>query len=198
MSAPQATILNGLAWLADSQTVNGDLGYWEYEGYPSVGVTALAVLAFKGAGYDQNDLVVQRALNYITSPSNVHDNGAIYAPHWSDRSVYETAMAIVALNAIDPDQYADIIENAKTYLINGRNPDGGWRYYANYGYSDLSVTQWPVLALHAIGYSNESVWDGITSFASSCFDPGSGGFRYRPGSAVRGAMTGAGLWCYMM
>ncbi len=46
--------------------------------------------------------------------------------------------------------YKDVVQNTIDYFAYGQNPDGGWRYYANYGGSDQSTAQWPVIsALYA-------------------------------------------------
>lgn len=42
--------------------------------------------------------------------------------------------------------YKDVVQNTIDYFAYGQNPDGGWRYYANYGASDQSTTQWPVIS----------------------------------------------------
>jgi hypothetical protein len=48
--------------------------------------------------------------------------------------------------------YKDVVQNTVDYFAFGQNeganpgPRGGWRYYANYGSSDQSTTQWPVIA----------------------------------------------------
>ena len=42
--------------------------------------------------------------------------------------------------------YKQVVQNTIDYFAFGQNPDGGWRYYANYGGSDQSTTQWPVIA----------------------------------------------------
>jgi hypothetical protein len=41
--------------------------------------------------------------------------------------------------------YKDVVQNTVDYFAYGQNADGGWRYYANYGASDQSTTQWPVI-----------------------------------------------------
>lgn len=46
--------------------------------------------------------------------------------------------------------FKDVVQNTIDYFAYGQNPDGGWRYYANYGGSDQSTAQWPVIsALYA-------------------------------------------------
>ncbi len=46
--------------------------------------------------------------------------------------------------------YKDVVQNTVDYFAYGQNDsgtsEGGWRYYANYGSSDQSTTQWPVIA----------------------------------------------------
>lgn len=47
--------------------------------------------------------------------------------------------------------YRDIVVNTLDYFAFGQNDSGsargGWRYYANYGSSDNSTAQWPVIAM---------------------------------------------------
>ncbi len=47
--------------------------------------------------------------------------------------------------------YHEIVQDLVDYFAWGQNDSGsgrgGWRYYANYGNSDMSTTQWPVLAM---------------------------------------------------
>ena len=46
--------------------------------------------------------------------------------------------------------YKDVVQNTIDYFAFGQTDsgtyDGGWRYYANWGDSDNSTTQWPVIA----------------------------------------------------
>lgn len=47
--------------------------------------------------------------------------------------------------------YRDVVQNTIDYFAFGQTEnngtfDGGWRYYANYGNSDQSTTQWPVIS----------------------------------------------------
>ncbi|CCK81127.1 PEP-CTERM sorting domain-containing protein [Desulfobacula toluolica] len=47
--------------------------------------------------------------------------------------------------------YKDVVQNTIDYFSFGQTEnagtmDGGWRYYANYGNSDQSTTQWPVIS----------------------------------------------------
>jgi hypothetical protein len=46
--------------------------------------------------------------------------------------------------------YKQVVQDVIDYFAFGQNdsgtPEGGWRYWANYGSSDQSTTQWPVIA----------------------------------------------------
>lgn len=190
----------GLEWLASHQVPYGsDKGYWRFNGTGYVGSTALAVIALHKGGYTYSDPVMQKAITYITS-KNHGTNGGFYIG--GNQATYSTAMALMAMQAVknDPGSPSNLdtyITWGRNYLINGRNGDGGWRYYANYGQSDLSVTQWPALALYEGGYSNQSLWDGVSSFATARQQIW-GEFRYSASySQGGGSMTGAGLWCLL-
>jgi len=79
------------------------------------------------------------------------------------RDIYTTGLALLPIAAVgagtvavagsqvDGWSYADVIQDTVDYLAYAQNegewPRGGWRYYANYGSSDNSNSQWPVVAL---------------------------------------------------
>lgn len=137
--------------------------------------------------------------------------------------LYETGIVLMALaNSGDPDiiadsglpnsdvadkTYGDIAQDMVDFLAFAQNESGngrgGWRYAPNYGNSDMSVTQWPVIGLEA-AESNPDFASEITvpgwvktelknNFLA--YDQGAdGGFGYTaPGSNV--PRTGAGLAC---
>jgi hypothetical protein len=79
---------------------------------------------------------------------------------------YETPMALMAIVASQNESrittagpvgvigrnYHDIVQDVVDWIAwaqtdSGNIYEGGWRYAANYGSSDMSVTQWPVLGL---------------------------------------------------
>jgi hypothetical protein len=67
----------------------------------------------------------------------------------ADEAFSKTALASTG-NAINGLSFWDIAVDAADWLAWAQNDDGGrggWRYGPNYGSSDGSVTQWPVLAL---------------------------------------------------
>jgi hypothetical protein len=96
------------------------------------------------------------------------DHDGVYVSFWDDsysREVYETGMvmqAIVASNTPDrvvttgplsgwtyQDVMVDLVDWAAFGQVDAGTGRGGWRYFANYGNSDNSTAQWPVLGLVA-------------------------------------------------
>ena len=79
------------------------------------------------------------------------------------RDVYATGLALIPIAAVGTPgaivpvgpqsgrTYADVIQDTVDYLAYAQNEGGtargGWRYYANYGSSDNSSSQWPVVAI---------------------------------------------------
>jgi len=211
----------GLNWLRKKQNVNGS---WNYEGQEysmeSVGITALAVLAFLNKGVPITDPTVKNGLDYLST--KVRPDGSITLASWEagreTAAVYETSMSILALVATHDETYKDIINNAVSYLVRwqcvGTTPDGctytisnpnygGWGY-PRYNWADLSNTQWVLMALDAASTVEgiiipASVWENARVFVSRTQNPDGGnseeaGFTYRPGGGSYGSMTAAGVW----
>lgn len=132
--------------------------------------------------------------------------------------LYETGIVLMALaSSGDPSltcetggfgllgrTFGDIAQDMADFLAFAQNePDvgvwrGGWRYAPNYGQSDMSVTQWPVIGLEA-AESNfgtvvpDYVKDELAIYLEADQDA-DGGFGYTsPGGNV--ARTGAGIAC---
>ncbi|MDD2337548.1 MAG: PEP-CTERM sorting domain-containing protein [Geobacteraceae bacterium] len=63
-----------------------------------------------------------------------------------------TPDAVVAAGPLAGMTYKQVVQNTIDYFAYGQsdpasgNYAGGWRYYANYGNSDQSTTQWPVIS----------------------------------------------------
>ncbi|MDH5266189.1 MAG: C25 family cysteine peptidase [Candidatus Bathyarchaeota archaeon] len=132
----------------------------------------------------------------------------------SGRRVYEIGMVMMAIAASgDPNliattggvagrTYFDILTDMVDMCAWGQNQAGsgrgGWRYDWNYGNSDNSVTQWPIIGLEAA----ETNWGILApAFVKSELDlwlaysqNTNGGFGYTsPWEWVNVAKTGAGL-----
>ena len=226
-SETAAAIEKSLHWLRDQQNIID--GSWSYDGVKNVGITSLSALAFLNWG--TLDAPVERALDWIVSKRQAGgslDSGAVSR---EDNRVYETSMAILALVAgnslgykpSDGTNLNTVINNAVAFLLKcqcvGVSLDGytygysdlnygGWGY-PRYDWSDLSNTQWALLAVTAaaaakISAIQPSVWEDAAVFTVRClnsvtFNPkwhttNDGGFTYRPGGASYESMTGAGVW----
>jgi hypothetical protein len=63
--------------------------------------------------------------------------------------------------------YKDVVQNTVDYFAFGQSDPatgtqrGGWRYYANYGNSDQSTTQWPIIAMDYASKMGVSVPDYV-------------------------------------
>ncbi|MDH4033076.1 MAG: PKD domain-containing protein, partial [candidate division Zixibacteria bacterium] len=130
------------------------------------------------------------------------------------RPCYEVGigvMAIVACGAPDStaatgpagvigETYHDIVVDAMDWIAWSQNDyggRGGWRYYANYGNSDNSVSQWPTIGMEAAEFdwtlappafvkSELLVWTTYSQNAN-------GGFGYNNNGAPNVGRTGAGI-----
>jgi len=204
--AINTAIENGLAWLRTTQNADGS---WTREGGSGgiggsgrVGTTGLATLAFLDQGITEEDTDVSEAVDYILT--KVRGDGSIY----DDRPTYETAIAIMALQATSNPAYEDVIQDAADWLVANQNDEdlgyaptnsnyGGWGY-PRPNWSDLSNTQFAVVALKAAGLSEASdTWTKAITYIQRCQNA-DGGLTYQPGGGSYGSMTAAGTWCYRL
>ncbi|MBX7236335.1 MAG: peptidoglycan DD-metalloendopeptidase family protein [Caldilineales bacterium] len=215
---------NGLQYLRTHQRSDGSWG----ESAGSTGITALVALAFLNYGFDEHDATdtdvdgtpdIQEAIRYLLSQRRADgsfgESGGLFT--------YDSALVILVLAAADhtndPRRYTDQIRQAKDYLLRAQsteatgyapdNPNyGGWGYPRE-NWSDLSNTQWAVMALDA-AYSylglekppadDASAWTGrVLSYADKV-QRADGGFDYRQGYFNRslGSMSHAGIWTNLL
>lgn len=228
--SPESTINKGLTWLRTHQNLDGS---WDYESdseYGRPGMAALGALCFIQAGLAHESATVE-AINYLinTFEYDQDDGRSIY------HSTYETAMAtttLIAYNATRPtydSELNSLIEDAIAWLVVTQNDEtwgvdpsepwyGGWRYGDDHQSSDLSVSQWVILALstyenfnpHGLNTYDPNLWSKVDTFVRRCrggytdetqwiYD---GGFTYTPstedwrdwGGGSYGSMTAAGIW----
>ena len=184
--AVEAAIEKGLAWLTSRQNPDGSWNYinvewgWE-ESTPSVGVTALAALAFLLHGHSEDEGVVNKAIKYILAHRHP---GSVFFSDRHGAPTYETSLSILALLATNNAEYADVVAEARDWLVSAQNDEnsvfpsglacsdaescwayGGWCYGYPCDYSDrrvppegrpfiwadLSNTQFALMALKAAG-----------------------------------------------
>ncbi len=157
-------------------------GTWKY-GKNDLGMTALAVLALKSAGYANDHPAMQRGVNILQ---------ALNKPQ---RHTYEYSLAAMALSAVDAKAHRRPIEKIAQWLQSHQGKDGTWNYSGKGG-GDNSNTQFAILGLRAaqdagIRIRPEVLRRSLRYFTNA--QSGDGGFGYRKGSKPTGSMTCAGL-----
>jgi hypothetical protein len=197
----QAAVAGGLKWLADHQVLEGpDAGSWECRQYPTA-VASLAGLAFLANGYlpaqGAYSNVVSRALGYVKA--SMAPDGYLGT---QGNSMYVHAMCMLfglSCLGMSPElkqdqELAEWCRRGLNVIIQAQKvpkragEQGGWRYAPSTMESDLSVTSWQMLTLHAArqcGYPIDPVClqEGLRYIDSSWKerDKGIGGYLYRPG-----------------
>lgn len=227
----------GLAWLAAHQDASG---FWDRERFGAhcpvgdvclgpanarlkadlaPGVTAIALLAFLGAGYTDRDgpyqEVVSRGISALLSAQNVDGGfGRNESQAGYNDPLATLALAEYACLTQDP-RIREPLGRAVGRIVASQQGLGGWDYTRSpeTGRNDTSIAAWMVQALHAAAAAGVEVPPRSLMLAMLHFDratEGSGrvwyadagsGFRlenlapvYRYGPA----MTAAGLTCMQM
>jgi len=177
------SIADGLCWLRFHQNPDGSWCYTYPDGtkVESVGVTAMAVMAFLNYGISEEDSTVAKGLKYILSHQNA--DGAITSSIHTH--IYDTSLAVLALLATNNESYKGVVQKAVSYLIQAQQDEGegasqsDW-FYGGWGYetgethwADLSNTQFVLLALHEAdqkGWANvpDDVWQKALIFVTRC------------------------------
>lgn len=158
----EETIDLGLDFLARQQLGDGSWSLQSIPGEPVTQVsdtaaTALAVLAFQGAGYNHREHryadVVRGGIEYLLRGQKA--DGDLYQPmdEQSNQAcwLYSHALASLALSEAygmtqDP-SLAEPAQRALSFILAAQQAErGGWRYTPQVG-SDTSVTGWMMMAL---------------------------------------------------
>ncbi len=178
--ATESAVLAALKWLARHQ---GEDGSWSAggfgancvsrgdcdgpgEGEHTAGVTALALLAFLGAGYTPlskdeypDPAKAERQLKFgdVTSKAiawlvkQQDKEGCVGAR--ASKYMYSHAIATMALceayGMTEDPALKKPAQTAVDFLVGAQNKGKGWRYAAKSGDNDTSVTSWCVAALRA-------------------------------------------------
>jgi hypothetical protein len=199
--ATEGAVHAGLRWLARHQ---GEHGFWDSDAFRArcgkilpggcggpggadydIGVTALALLAFLGAGYTPQSTntydgicfgdVVKKGLQWLIA---VQDNDGCVGGRSTSKYMYNHSIASLALceafALTQDDAYKESAQKSINFLQIAQNPGKAWRYKAQCGDNDTSVTAWCVMALRSAesshlrlppsGYRGARMWlDEVTT-----------------------------------
>lgn len=211
VKAVKKSVDRGLKFLRTKQESDGSYSH-------HVGVTGTALLAFgeshRNYTYDEGPFIGLAADWIVTQ---VQSNGAISG---ANTPTYNTALAIMGLNAVGAKKFASAIKGGQSFLV-GFQTDEDLKYkesdkfYGGIGYGgderpDLSNLQYALEALRKTSYDPSSdVWAKAQKFVTRCqnrsesndqeWATDDGGFVYAPGQSFAGgtrsygAMSFAGL-----
>lgn len=197
-------IEGGLHWLASQQVKDGAAaGSWSSPKYPTA-VTGLAGLAFLANGHLPGEGpygdVVERAMEYVQS--SMTSDG--YAGSIGDSMYVHAICTMFTLSYLgmheDAQKDVDLAEwcrKAVDVIVRAQRvpkpkaEKGGWRYSPHTHESDLSVTSWQMLCLHAARQCGLSIDDSVINYAMGYVnrgfvrsEDGQSGFVYRPGRST--------------
>jgi len=176
----QAAIDAGLAWLAEHQAREGsDAGSWSSPQYPSA-TTSLAGLAFLANGHLPGEgpygAVVERAMDYVQK--TMTEDG--YLGAIGDTMYVHGLATLFGVSylgmAEGPERNAELaawVRRSVRLVVEAQQvpkrpvEQGGWRYTPHARDSDMSVSTWMILLLHAARESGYPVEDAVFEQAMS-------------------------------
>jgi len=216
-TATEAAVAKALAWLAKQQ--DKKTGLWSLKGPYSdgssnenrVAATAMALLAFQGAGntptVGKHQSTVERgwkALLAAQQPDGRFEAG----PMPSRQGLYSHGQATVALCELygmtQGKQYFEPAQRAVAYAVASQGPSGGWRYEPRQD-GDMSVTGWFMMALKSAEMSYVPVppatLERLVGFVDRVAVDKGARYGYRsenpenPAAPVTDAVSAEGLLC---
>ncbi len=238
--ASEAAVELGLAWLAAHQYEDGS---WRFElqqapqclgecrdsgnGRSTTASTGLALLAFLGAGYTQNEgpyqQVVSDGLYYLVQRmvltsmggdlrdraiSQQQAENVVIIQHGGN--MYNHAIATLALceaYAMTKDaNFAQPAQEAIKFIVNAQYESGGWRYdplwEASSPRADTTVTCWQVTALKSAKLARlevpREVWYKVSDFLDTMQSDNGSRYGYDKPVKNRKTTSTVGLFCRMM
>jgi hypothetical protein len=214
----ESAVSAGLAWLLRQQQSDG---HWElHQGYPdpgqihtNTGATALALLAFLGAGHTHRDgpykPKIGKAIDWLLGTQKtvgvLKGDFYDYEREGDAASFYAHGQATIALceayALTRDDQLRQPILNALTFICEAQHPvSGGWKY-RRHSEGDLSVFGWQIMALQSARIAGIEVRPDVLDKAAGFLDlvQEQNGSRYRyelnVAKSATPAMTAEGLLC---
>lgn len=207
----EGAVTMGLKWLAAQQHKTG---LWSLNGPYSDGsqtenseaATAMALLAFQGAGYTPASdpqkaftPVVRRGWNALLKRM---EDGRFFHDVPESHQLYTQAQCTIALCELyamtgDP-AYYDAAQKAVDYCVHIQAPEGGWRYQPGVD-SDMSVTGWFVMALQSARMAGievpSPVFDRIGKFLDSVARDEGARYGYQVQAGATLPLSAEGLLC---
>jgi hypothetical protein len=220
-SGTEDAVRAALRWLARHQSADGSWGAATYSnncggtqctgsgaGEYDVGVTALSLLAFLGAGYSHLSRdevrdpelpgrtlkfgeVVRNGLKWLMAQQD--DDGRL-GPR-RGHYMYNHAIGALAISEAygmtNAGPLAGPAQKAIDYLVQAQNNGKGWRYTARSGDNDTSVTGWAAMALKSADLSGltfpKESYDGIRAWLDDVTDSsyGRAGYTRKPAANSR-------------
>ena len=220
----QEAVELALQWLANNQWSAGN---WSLTGRYSGGVrgsrdsqydydnkesaTAMALLAFQGAGYThlegKHARTVDKGWGYLLSRQQ--QDGSFFNPAADpSQRQYTNAQCTIALCEIlamsgDYERYREPAGKAVGFLVKSQAAEGGWRYEPGRD-SDMSVTGWAAMALQSAKMAGLEVPDETLERLSEFLDSVERSktentiiYAYKPSSYSTPALTAEGALCRM-
>lgn len=197
----------GLAYLHAHASLDGSFGTGGYTG--NVAVTSLAAMAFMAHGGMPNrgpyGRIITNALKFVHSQENrdgfhpgfLHNpNATPHGPMYGHG--FATLFLAEASGMIHDRELRDRndkkLHQAVKLILDGQNPEGGWRYLPGSRDADISVTICQIMALRAarnagITVPKEKI-DKCVEYVKGCRDSIQGYFRYMKMSGGGGGQQG--------
>jgi squalene-hopene/tetraprenyl-beta-curcumene cyclase len=195
-------------FLTAQQNEDGTFGKSPAAKVPGVvGLAVKAIADSPGHPREKDNKVLEKAAKYLVGLQQ--PSGAITLPRFGNDS-YNTAVAVIALSALENPAYKDNIEKAKKYILscqlgdeNGFNEKDSADKYGGFGYEpgntkpNVSIGGFTLEALKAAGLEEGSpAWKNAVKFIKRSQDntetndfagmkdgDNTGGFIYAPGVA---------------
>jgi len=221
----EAAVAAALQWLASAQSPDGR---WEAVRFDAgqeqmvlghnrggagrgadTGISALALLAFLGAGHSHQQGeyqdIVRRGLDFLLRSQR--SDGSLFGGATFYAQMYCHSMATFALaeaQAMTGDgRIQPAVEKAISFCIASQNSaTGGWRYRPG-DTGDTSQLGWQMMALASAEQAGVAIpshtWDRVERFLGSVRHGAYGGLAsYRPESGPSTSMTAEALYCRLL
>ncbi len=205
----EAAVLAGLDWLKRYQMRDGS---WSLTGpYADGGqlenptaATAMALLAFQGAGYTHQSgtyqNVVKRGSDALLKMQD--RDGNFYRGRVAHHRLYSQAQAMIAICELygmtQDSQLRTAADRSVEYAVKVQDSLGGWRYQPGFD-SDTSVSGWFMMGLQARGWLDwrcpPETLERLSGYLDRAASADEARYGYQPGMEATYSMTAEALLC---